>query len=182
MKKMHKMFCITFIATILAEQQQQKMEKYAPTKTTAIECEITAPWLNGGRLGKFFFWVKWRLHSVSVLILLLMERGYVSFLILKAGESNNPTYKKKFISISLIWFLLKTLDKILDVHNRDTATLGSMSKAQYVYSKSRSVETAFHKLLFNIERALQNKECALRVLDIYGSFDNVATESILNST
>nr|AMS38355.1 hypothetical protein [Bactrocera tryoni] len=99
----------------------------------------------------------------------------------KAGR-NNPTYSKEFRPISLTSFLLKTLEKILDAHIRAAAPPRSLSKAQHAYTKGRSVETALHTLVFNIERALEYKEYALGAfLDISGAFNNVSTESILNS-
>ncbi|XP_070068109.1 uncharacterized protein [Drosophila takahashii] len=75
--------------------------------------------------------------------------------------------------ISLTSFILKTLEKLLDLQIRnDVGRL--MSFNQHAYTKVKSVETALHSLVTTVERALHIKEKALGAfVDISGAFNNV---------
>ena len=102
----------------------------------------------------------------------------------KAGKASH-TKPKDFRPISLSSFLLKTLERLIDYHLRETIPKESLSSAQHAYFKGRSTETALHTLVSSIESSLTNKEfCLTAFLDIEGAFNNVlptaVTEALTN--
>jgi len=74
------------------------------------------------------------------------------------GRQSNPT---DFRPISLSFFLLKTLERLIDIHVRLTINSSLLSDAQHAYRKGRSTDTALHSLVFSIERGFRNKEYSL---------------------
>ena len=61
----------------------------------------------------------------------------------------------------------------------DLKIYSKLSKRQYGFTKGASTETALHKLVHKIERAILNSGMALGTfLDIEGAFDNVAFHAI----
>lgn len=89
---------------------------------------------------------------------------------------------KDFRPISLTSFLLKTLERLLDIHIRAFFNEKNISKSQHAYMKGRSVETALHKVLGYAEKAIHHKQMALTsFLDIEGAFNNVTIDSIKDS-
>ena len=97
----------------------------------------------------------------------------------KAGRTVYAT-PKDFRPISLTSFLLKTMEKILDRHIRDTyITKFPMCSYQFAYQAGKSTDTAHFMLTSKIRKALTNKEIALvAILDIEGAFDNTSLEAI----
>ncbi|GJQ68849.1 hypothetical protein Trydic_g6049 [Trypoxylus dichotomus] len=82
------------------------------------------------------------------------------------------TEAKPYRPISLTSFLLKTLEKIIDKHLRDSA-LGRLPlhENQYAYQSGKSCEQAIHELARRAEIAFRHKEIALATfLDIEGAF------------
>ena len=99
----------------------------------------------------------------------------------KAGRSSH-VLGKDFRPISLSSFLLKILERLLDFHIRNSIPRSKFSGSQHAYCKGRSVESALHVLVGNIEDAFRQKEFALGAfMDIEGAFNNVTTESILEA-
>ena len=100
----------------------------------------------------------------------------------KMGRINHNT-AKDYRPISLSSFLLKTLERLIDLHIRNVLiTNNTYSKAQHAYQKGRSVETALHSVVGNIEYSLHHKMYTLAAfLDIEGAFNNVKTESIVSA-
>ena len=78
---------------------------------------------------------------------------------------------KDFRPISLISFLLKTMERLVDRRLRD-AILASMplNPNQHAYQAGKWVETALHQLVVRDEKALDQQETALGVLWIKGRF------------
>jgi len=62
---------------------------------------------------------------------------------------------------SLSSFLLKTLERLIDIHIRLTTNPSHLSDAQHAYRKGRSTDTALHSLVSCIERGFRNKEYSL---------------------
>ena len=87
---------------------------------------------------------------------------------------------KSFRPISLMSFLLKTLEKLLDRHIRDGALFEKpLLQDQCAYTAGKSTETALHRLVTMAEKALETKEVLLAAfLDVEGAFDNTPFESI----
>ena len=94
----------------------------------------------------------------------------------KAGKVNHNA-AKDFRPISLSSFLLKTLERLIDVFIREKLVMsGSLSPNQHVYISGRSTETALHCVVQEIEKSLHYKEYTLAAfLDIEGAFNNVHT-------
>ena len=99
----------------------------------------------------------------------------------KPGRTDYTT-AKAFRPISLMSFLLKTLERLVDRFIRDDTLIKyPLNENQHAYMAGKSTDTALHVLVGKIEKALYNKEYALSVfLDIQGAFNNASTDSLLN--
>ncbi|XP_015190396.1 PREDICTED: uncharacterized protein LOC107073922 [Polistes dominula] len=99
--------------------------------------------------------------------------------ILKTGKDKYDQ-AKAFRPISLTSFLLKTLERLVDRFIRDAALARMpVQSSQHVYQAGKSVETALHGLVCEIEGALDRKESMLCVfLDVEGAFDNTSFKAI----
>lgn len=99
----------------------------------------------------------------------------------KAGKSNHCT-AKDFRPISLSSFVLKTMEKILDVYIRGLFQSNTISNTQHAYVKGKSVDTALHELVSKIESSTQHGQYTLAAfLDIEGAFNNVKLSAIVDS-
>ncbi|KAM8701536.1 hypothetical protein ACLKA7_012115 [Drosophila subpalustris] len=96
----------------------------------------------------------------------------------KAGKASHVT-SKDFRPISLTFFLLKTFEHILSLHQRTAIFMEQISNTQHAYRKGSSTETALHSVTATIERSLPLNEFTLvAFLDIEGAFNNVFPEAI----
>lgn len=97
----------------------------------------------------------------------------------KAGKRNSEE-PKSYRPISLTSFLLKTMEKVINIHlGNEVLSKNPLHKNQYAYQSGKSTETALHNLVTKIEKALNEKEVALcAFIDIEGAFDNTTYESI----
>jgi len=119
-----------------------------------------------------------------------LANGYVSALwrqvkvvfIPKPGRSSycGP---RDFRPISLTSFLLKTTDRLVDRFLRDEIlALQPLHPNQHAYQTGKSVATALHQLVVQVEKALDQQEIALGVfLDIEGAFDNTSYDSMCSA-
>lgn len=99
----------------------------------------------------------------------------------KAGKPSHCT-AKDFRPISLSSFLLKTLERLLDLHIRSLLNNQNLCTAQHAYLKGKSVETALHDVVSLIEKNLHYEQYTLSAfLDIEGAFNNVENASIKNA-
>ncbi|XP_041986403.1 uncharacterized protein LOC121738430 [Aricia agestis] len=100
----------------------------------------------------------------------------------KSGD-RDKALPKSYRPISLTSFMLKTMEKVVNLHIRDTyLTKKPLHERQHAYQKGKSTETALMDLVDRIDRAIEDKEIALCVfLDIEGAFDNTSTSFITNS-
>lgn len=108
-------------------------------------------------------------------------RGALVTFIPKIGKDNYGL-PKSYRPISLMSFILKLLEKLIDkkIRNVDLAD-NPLSPNQHAYRNARSTETALHALISKTERVFQQKGGAnLSVfLDIAGAFDNTSTNTII---
>lgn len=96
----------------------------------------------------------------------------------KPGRISHST-AKDFRPISLSSFLLKGMERILDTEIRNSLDPTFISANQHAYIKGKSVETALHKVIKEIEHGMNCKEYTLAAfLDIEGAFNNVKADSI----
>ena len=97
----------------------------------------------------------------------------------KPGKSDyyNP---KSYRTITLAPVPLKWMERVILWHMEvDLKIHSKLNKKQYGFTKGSSTETALHKLVNKIERAILNQGMALGTfLDIEGAFDNVSFTAI----
>ena len=88
---------------------------------------------------------------------------------------------KAYRPISLSSFLLKTMEKIINIHVRGQLSEPLHAK-QFAYQSGKSTEDALHDLVGKIEKTIEFKEVALcAFLDIEGAFDNTSYASIIRA-
>src|ERR1700712_4390514 len=97
----------------------------------------------------------------------------------KAGKNDYST-AKSFRPISLTSFVLKTLERLVERHIKDTPLLSKpLHPNQHGYISGRSTESALHNVVGRIERSLDNEMSTLGVfIDIEGAFDKTTLNSI----
>lgn len=90
---------------------------------------------------------------------------------------------KSYRPISLTSFILKTMEKLIDLHVRQGILKNKpLHKNQHAYQKGKSTVTALNDLTLQVERVLLDKEIALcAFIDIEGAFDNTTFISIENA-
>jgi hypothetical protein len=93
-----------------------------------------------------------------------------------------PTYTeaKAYRPICLYYFLLKTLERLVNRHIIDDL-LGRnpLRINQHAYQLDKSTDTELNSVFSTIEKALQTQEIALEAfLDNEGSFDSTSIEAI----
>lgn len=99
----------------------------------------------------------------------------------KAGKRSHTTVKD-FRPISLSSFLLKTLERLLELYVRNKIPRNMLSNSQHAYMKGKSVDTALYSLVNQVEGALTQKEFALvTFLDIEGAFNYVLPSAIVRA-
>ena len=99
----------------------------------------------------------------------------------KPGRLNHATVKD-FRPISLTSFILKTLERLVDLHIKTSIDVGGICKNQHAYLAGRSTNTALHRTVSAIEKSLHYKQYTLAAfLDIEGAFNKVSTEAIHRS-
>lgn len=99
----------------------------------------------------------------------------------KAGKTNHWT-PKDYRPISLSSFVLKIMEKILDLHIRSIFNRDIICETQHAYVKGKSVDTALHDLVGRIESSLHYGQYTLAAfLDIEGAFNNVKLSAIVDS-
>jgi len=90
---------------------------------------------------------------------------------------------RDFRPISLTLFLLKTMERLVDRFLRDEIlALQPLHPNQHAYQAGKSVETAIHQLIVQVEKALDQQEIALGIfLDIEGAFDNTSYDTMCSA-
>jgi len=85
--------------------------------------------------------------------------------------------------ISLASFLLKTMERLVDIYLRDEAlAIVLLHPNQHAYQAGKSVETALHQLVVQVEKALDQQEIALGAfLDIEGAFNSTCYDTMCDA-
>jgi Reverse transcriptase (RNA-dependent DNA polymerase) len=96
--------------------------------------------------------------------------------IAKAGK--DPEQPILYRPISLTSFLLKTPEKLIDLHKR-LQQRHSLHPKKFAYQAGKSTVSALHHLVRKVENVIRHKEVTLTAfIDIEGAFDNTGFESI----
>jgi hypothetical protein len=92
---------------------------------------------------------------------------------------NTYSGPKDYRPISLMSFLLKTMERLVDRRLRDeTLVLSPLHPNQHAYQAGKSTESALHQLGVRVDKALNQLDTALGVfLDILGAFNNTSYDS-----
>jgi len=85
--------------------------------------------------------------------------------------------------ISLTSFLLKTMERLVDRYLRDEVlALMPLHPNQHAYQAGKSVETALHQLIVQVEKALDQQEITLGAfLDIEGAFNGTSYDTMCDA-
>lgn len=106
-------------------------------------------------------------------------RGIYIHFIPKQGK---PSYdnSKSFRPISLMSFILKTMEKLIDKEIRETfIARAPLSKHQHAYQKGKGTESALHYITNEIEQfSSKGNTTMVTFIDIAGAFDNTNYEII----
>jgi hypothetical protein len=87
---------------------------------------------------------------------------------------------KSFRTISLTSFLLKTMERLVNLHIKEGPLKDySLNPMQHAFLKGKSTEIALHDLVYKIDGSLSQKEFALGFfLDVEGALNNTSFESM----
>jgi hypothetical protein len=90
------------------------------------------------------------------------------------------TEAKAYRPITLLSFLLKTMEKLVDRHIRDSALrIYPLHRNQHAYQRGKSTETALHNVVTHAEYAIDHKDIALGAfLDVEGAIDRTSFDTI----
>jgi len=82
--------------------------------------------------------------------------------------------------ISLTSFVLKTLERMCDRYIRDVILkLRPLHRNQHAYQAGKSVDSALHQVVFNVEKSMEfGKKTLATFLDLEGAFNKVTFEAI----
>lgn len=99
----------------------------------------------------------------------------------KAGRTcHGPA--KDYRPISLSSFFLKTLERLVDLHIRQSLSRNNISSSQHAYCKGKSTDTALHSIVGHIEDSILDKGFTLAAfVDIEGAFNNVTANSVIEA-
>jgi hypothetical protein len=91
---------------------------------------------------------------------------------------------KSLRPISLAFFILKTLEKLIDKHIRDGVMAEKpIHQNQYACRANMSTEIALFKVVQRLQKSLSYKENTLRVfLDTEGATDNTSFNAVITPT
>jgi len=90
---------------------------------------------------------------------------------------------REYRPIRLTSFLLKIMERLMDRYLRGEAlALMPLHPNQHAYQAGKSVETALHRLVVPVEKALYQQETALGVfLDTEGAFNNTCYDTMCDA-
>jgi len=115
----------------------------------------------------------------------LIPRSWSGANVVFIPKPGKPTYAdpKSFRPISLMSFVLKTLEKLVDRYIKETSlNVLPLHKFQYAYQEGKSTESALHHAVAKLEKTINDKEIGIMaLLDIEGAFDNTTFEVIVRA-
>jgi Ni,Fe-hydrogenase maturation factor len=83
----------------------------------------------------------------------------------------NYTEAKAYHPISLSYFMLKTMEKLVDRHIRDEIVgLRPLHRYQFAYQPGKTTQTALHHVITHIEEAVKNSSYTWSLPRYWGSF------------
>lgn len=101
----------------------------------------------------------------------------VAFIAKTSKESYSSA--SSFRPISLLSFLTKTLEKLLDKRLRRVDLRDKIDRQQHAYQEGKSTDSALHDLITYIEKSFRAKKVNLTMfIDLQGAFDNTLTDFI----
>jgi ribonuclease HI len=171
--------CLSIDATVSSPKLEWVINAFGPYKAAGPDGVIPAMLQNA--LGRVTPWLVDIFKGCLRLgFIPTIWRRVRAIFIPKAGKSGHSG-PKDYRPISLTSFLLKTLERLVDLRLRDTLSNGLLRKSQHAYLKGRSVETALHEVVGIVEKSLHFKEFTLAAfVDIEGAFNNVDGAAITN--
>ena len=91
------------------------------------------------------------------------------------------TQAKSLRPFSLISFMLKTQEKLVDRHITGGVLVEkTVHQKQFAYRAGMSTDTAIYEVVQRLEKSLEHKETGLGVfLDIEGAFGNILFDAII---
>jgi len=112
----------------------------------------------------------------------LQWRGVRVVFLPKPGKTSYDL-AKSFRPISLMSFLLKTLERLVDRYLRDGPLQDMpLHRSQHAYQAGKSTESALHHLVTEVETALSRRHYALGTFfDIEGAFDNADFQAMTDA-
>lgn len=112
----------------------------------------------------------------------IVWRGTMVTFIPKAGRENYGV-AGAYRPISLMSFVLKTLEKLIDKKIRATDLVTNpLDKDQHAYKAGRSTDSALHSMITHAEKALEfSGYCLATFIDISGAFDQTSTRTIVKA-
>lgn len=98
------------------------------------------------------------------------RRSRVAF-IPKGGRVGHSV-PKDYRPISLMSFVVKTLERLIDRHMEESLLMNPLSDAQHAYRKGRSTETALHRVVEYVEKGITQRGMVMATfIDIVGAFN-----------
>ena len=172
--------------THLPQEDWATAREITQTERVAWAVSCFSPFKTGGTDGIFPALLQKGIevikHHMSRIMAACLALGYVPkqwrvarvVFIPKPGKAS---YKeaKSFRPISLTSVLLKTLERLVELHLKQGILVNTpIHKHQHAYQSGLSTESALHDVVRRIERSLSRRQSALGCfLDIQGAFDSV---------
>lgn len=157
---------------ITFQRVKRALKSFGPYKAPGLDGIYPAMLHKGGK----------RLHQVLTGVMTAcLTLGYVPevwrktkvVFLPKPGKARYDS-PNSFRPVSLTSFLLKTMEKVIELQIFGEKNHRNMHRNQHAYRKGRSTETALHQLIQRLERTINNKEAAMvAYLDIEGAFNRV---------
>jgi hypothetical protein len=109
---------------------------------------------------------------------------YIPIRLVYIPEPGKPLSQAKFLRpISLMSFILKTLEKLIDRHIRGGVLVEkAIHQNQFAYRECMSTEIALFHVTYRLEKSLNHREIALGAfLDTEGAFDSTSFHAIITA-
>ena len=191
----HKGICQDKISTKFCSKDDLK-NSFINERSVYLAINSFGPEKKGGpdnykpKVLQYFVENKVALKRLTKLYQAMIHLGYspkhwctAQVIFLQKPNKKDYSEVKSFRPISLMTFLLKTVEKLVLWEIERTALKNKpISKQQHAFRKGYSCQTAISDLVDSIESNILREEFSLSVfLDISGAFDNVLYTSIITA-